>query len=259
MIDPCKLGHLAANLKKTQCGKGKPLWLAMNALLRASIYAHDVQHSVWDFALELSELKEFGLCHADLRWLICKGYAEQAQEITKGKETSRTFQSNDGLCIGRRSCFVLTESGLQAALDWKCDFISVTKRQTKKMVSLSKKSNPSEVLVEKEIIPKWDSSCRVVTYGGVVVKQFKLPSPNQVAVLAAFEEEGWPSRVDDPLPPRSDVDPKQRLHDTIRSINRNQRHNLLYFRGDGTGRGILWMPRDGTSNYEDDEQNITNE
>lgn len=254
MLDPCKLGQLATNLKKTQCERGKPLWLAMNTLLRACIYAHDVQHSAWEFAIELPELKEFGLGHADLRWLMCKGYVEHAHETVKGKKMSRVFQSNAGLSIGRRSCFVLTELGLQAALDWKCDFISNTKPQAKKIEPLSKKSDPSKALDEKVVVPKWDSSCRVVTYDGIVVKQFKLPSPNQVAVLTAFEEEGWPSRVDDPLPPRSDIDPKQRLHDTIRSINRNQRHNLLYFRGDGTGCGIIWMLRDGGFSFEEDDE-----
>jgi hypothetical protein len=34
-----------------------------------------------------------------------------------------------------------------------------------------------------------------------VVKEFKLPAPNQETILTAFQEEGWPPRIDDPLPP----------------------------------------------------------
>ena len=59
-------------------------------------------------------------------------------------------------------------------------------------------------------------------------------------ILAAFEEEGWPPRIDDPLPPKPDQDPKRRLHDTINSLNRNQQHLLIQFFGDGSGQGIRW-------------------
>ena len=33
---------------------------------------------------------------------------------------------------------------------------------------------------------------------------------------------------------------KRRLHDTIRSLNRNQKEGRLRFKGDGTGEGIVW-------------------
>ena len=77
--------------------------------------------------------------------------------------------------------------------------------------------------------------------GDVIVKQFKVPANNQHRVLTAFEEEGWPERVDDPLPPRDGVDPKRRLHDTINSLNRHQRNALIRFFGNGTGDGVLWQ------------------
>ena len=56
----------------------------------------------------------------------------------------------------------------------------------------------------------------------------------------AFEEEEWPPRVDDPLPPQRDLEPKRRLHDTLRSLNRHQQNTLIRFKGDGTGEGIRW-------------------
>ena len=72
------------------------------------------------------------------------------------------------------------------------------------------------------------------------MKQYRVPAPNQEAVLSAFLEEGWPRRIDDPLPPKGDVAPKTRLHDTIKWLNRNQQERLLRFLGDGTGQGVLW-------------------
>ena len=88
--------------------------------------------------------------------------------------------------------------------------------------------------------PCWDCDRQELRMGSQVVKEFKLHSPNQAIILAAFEEEGWPPRIDDPLPHHVDIDPKQRLHDTIKSLNRNQKARLIRFRGDGTGQGIRW-------------------
>jgi hypothetical protein len=77
------------------------------------------------------------------------------------------------------------------------------------------------------------------------VKQYRVPSPNQEKVLAAFQEEGWPPHIDDPLPPVADESPKDHLRDTIRSLNSSQKNRVLRFRGDGTGQGILWELVDG--------------
>ena len=76
--------------------------------------------------------------------------------------------------------------------------------------------------------------------GGVLVKRFRAPAPNQQLVLEAFEEEGWPPRVDDPLPMHSERAPKRALHDTIHSLNARQHNPLLRFSGDGSGEGVRW-------------------
>ena len=59
-------------------------------------------------------------------------------------------------------------------------------------------------------------------------------------MLSAFEEEGWPRHIYDPLPPKEKLDTKQRLHATIDWLNRNQENRVMRFRGDGTGEGICW-------------------
>ena len=48
--------------------------------------------------------------------------------------------------------------------------------------------------------PRWDAKYRVFWCGDKVVKQFKGDAGNQVPVLEAFEIEGWPEMIDDPLP-----------------------------------------------------------
>jgi hypothetical protein len=83
---------------------------------------------------------------------------------------------------------------------------------------------------------------RVLSVGGKAVKKFREPADNQEAILAAFEEEGWPVQVDDPIPPRDEVDPKERLHFTIAHLNEYQEHELIKFHGDGTGEAVRWAP-----------------
>ncbi len=72
-----------------------------------------------------------------------------------------------------------------------------------------------------------------------------MPAMNQEIVLAVFEEERWPPRIDDPLRWKSDIDPQRRLHDTINSLNRRQRHRLVHFSADGLAQGIRWELVDG--------------
>ena len=73
-----------------------------------------------------------------------------------------------------------------------------------------------------------------------MVKCFRVPAPNQEMVLTAFEEEGWPYRVYDPLPPEEGKDAKQRLHETIKALNGHRLARIIRFHGDGTGEGVFW-------------------
>jgi hypothetical protein len=90
----------------------------------------------------------------------------------------------------------------------------------------------------------WDADRQELYLGSTLVKRFKVPAVNQVRILSAFEEEGWPPRVDDPLPTTPGVEPKRRLHHTINSLNGSQLRPLIHFMGDGTGTGIRWEPRE---------------
>ena len=94
--------------------------------------------------------------------------------------------------------------------------------------------------VNGDVRPKWDRDRRELRLGGQLVKVFKLPSPLQEAILMAFEEEHWPPKIDDPLPVHPDLSQSARFHDTIKSLNRNQKSCLIRFMGDGTGEGIRW-------------------
>jgi hypothetical protein len=86
----------------------------------------------------------------------------------------------------------------------------------------------------------WDRMRRELRLGSVLVKRFRVPALNQELILAAFQELGWPQLIDDPLAPTAAQDPKQRLHQAIDRLNRSQIARRIRFRGNGTGKAILW-------------------
>jgi len=100
----------------------------------------------------------------------------------------------------------------------------------------------AQLPVGLESRPRWDDSRKELWFGGILVKKFRFRSPNQEMVLTAFEEEAWPAKLDDPLPPVPNQTSKQRLHDAIKNLNRHHVHRVLRFAGDGTGEGVRWEP-----------------
>ncbi|MBU4270582.1 MAG: hypothetical protein KKE86_16925 [Planctomycetes bacterium] len=86
-------------------------------------------------------------------------------------------------------------------------------------------------------VPAWNKDRCELTYCGTIIKRVKSASiaKNVVRVLDAFQEDGWPDRIDDPLDPSKN---QQRLHETIKRLNDNL--ETIRFRADGTGQGIVW-------------------
>ncbi len=202
-------------------------------LLDAQRYAEELGRAIWDFAIEIDTLREAGLSNSDLRWLVCKRLVHHGREVTLEGETGRSFRRFEGLSFYPNTCFVLTPSGVA--------FVQGV---------LENRGNPTgcPAIVDRPdgvdsrclLIPHWDTDRQELRLGRQLVKRFKVPAANQELVLTAFEEEGWPTRIDDPLPPRVEQISKRRLHDTINSLNRNQKNRIIRFTGDGRGLGVRW-------------------
>lgn len=236
----------------------------LQMLLQALDYAHELDRDVWEFAVELPVLQKAGLSSSDLRWLVCKGYADHAREITSESNSGRSFRYQKNLAMWKRSCFVLTNLGVDFAQNSDMQLSTQNNESTPPRVYSSRLQAGAYVEGDnsatngerdgsaartddcKSMTPTWDCDRQELRLGPQVVKEFRLRSPNQVTILTAFEEEEWPAKIDDPLPPHTDIDVKQRLHDTIKSLNRNQKRPLIRFRGDGTGEGIRWELRELT-------------
>jgi hypothetical protein len=88
--------------------------------------------------------------------------------------------------------------------------------------------------------PVWNSETGELTIDGGVAKRIKnlRRAVNITLILSAFEEEGWPLRITDPLPHASEKKRCERLGDALKSLN----DSLIgiKFRRDGSTEGIRW-------------------
>ena len=222
------------------------LQVGLSVLLEAHNYAQDLRLDSWDFAVELSALRPLGLTNSDCRWLAGKGLVECGFELTLAGDERRSFRLCTNLKLTKRTCLVLTSAGVVAAggvapVEVGCEEVSTVAdsadRSAHRPVSFLTFIAAASISEPK---PTWDRDRQQLRLGKVIVKQFKVPAANQEVVLAAFQEEDWPVRIDDPLAPKPDQDPKRRLHDAINSLNRNQKRPLVRFLGDGGGQGVRW-------------------
>jgi hypothetical protein len=214
---------------------------ALQLLADAAACAQDVGAEIWQFSVELSALRRAGLTTNECRWLVAKGLARHAREVTAPASDQRVFQNSANLAFSKRTCFVIAERGVLYANALLRSLPRRRATDARESTALNRRRPTPESTAPSAILtPTWDSDRQQLRVGRVIVKEFKVPAANQEAILAAFQEEGWVPRIDDPLAPQLNQDSKRRLHDTINSLNRNQRHPLLRFLGDGKGEGIRW-------------------
>jgi hypothetical protein len=213
-------------------------------LSRAYAYAEDAGTDSWGFALQIDELYELGLTINDLRWLVAKGFAVHGSETSQATDQHRSIQPSDGLAFGPSTCVVLTDAGASVVNDILNSTQPVPHENITNGSSAPQPDTSSEIHVlptqPPPTRPEWDATRRTLFLGTTPVKRFRVPAKNQEIILSVFQEEGWPSHIDDPLPVSPHIDPRTRLHDTINRLNRSQTHACVRFRGNGHGNGVLW-------------------
>jgi hypothetical protein len=91
---------------------------------------------------------------------------------------------------------------------------------------------------EKVSLPVWSRATAQLTYQGKVIRILNAKGKDIRLILDAFEEQGWPSRVDNPLPGGKD---SRKLRRAIENLNKFL--TTLRFSADGAAAGILWHMR----------------
>ncbi len=88
---------------------------------------------------------------------------------------------------------------------------------------------------EDDVKPRWNKETHELRFKGQVIRKVRPIAKNVIRILDAFEEDGWPSRIDDPLAPSPET---RRVSETLRTLNEGL--DMIRFRADGTGEGIIW-------------------
>jgi hypothetical protein len=188
------------------------LLAGMDLLWQAYCYAQDATVDLWDFALEIDKLYATGLTISDLRWLVAKEFVEHGRESSVYGASHRAFHPGADFVFDSRTCVVLTTSGAafagaflnhsigspQRSLVGATSSIAggetrVLENQPADAVNL----NRSRYFAYK---PCWHRARRELWLDRIVVKRFRVPAQNQDVIVSAFEEDGWPAQIDDPLP-----------------------------------------------------------
>jgi hypothetical protein len=194
---------------------------ALVVLLEGHETADELGRPPRELACPVAGLLAQGATDPALRWLCGRRLAEHLRETTPPRAVRRTFTKTRNLRFGANSCFALTAAGCAYA----------------RKILTSHLHAPSGPHLKS--VPTWDGHRRELWFGDILVKRFRQPAKNQETILAAFQEEGWPPRIDDPLSGDNLSDAKDRLHESVRRLN-VQQHPLIRFESDGTGEGILW-------------------
>jgi hypothetical protein len=209
---------------------------ALGALWEATQYADLTSGEPWDFAVEIGQFRKLGLSDNDLRLLVQLRYVEHACETTEAGGEKREFRRGGGMLFTKQSCFVLDAAGIAATTAR----VELGTERISTLLCGIQPQPPETSEAESRRVPFWDTDRGVLYFAGQIVKRFRWRAANQQRILTAFQEEGWPARIDDPLVPTPTLVGKQRLRDTIKCLNRKQAHALVRFQGDGSGLGIRW-------------------
>jgi hypothetical protein len=196
----------------------RPAHLALHELRKASTCAESLQQPLWEFAVTLEGLQQLGVSETDLRWLVQQGYVEHAVERTGTRHRQRVFRRPRSLVLAPGSCFVLTAAGAALAA-----------------------AQPLPAAAAEGVpVPRWDAEVHTLFWGGEAIKCFKGEAACQEAILQAFQDCGWCACVAVCLPAMNAADPKQRLRDAVKNLNRSVRPHL-HFRQEGAGARVRWQ------------------
>jgi hypothetical protein len=168
-----------------------------------------------------------------LQWLLYQGHVRHFKRLEPASDLY-VGGPVDSVLINGTSSFALAEAGYS--------FIQSLSRNGSPIDSAALESAADQWLLGR-LIPRYVADGRVFTWGAHVLKEFRNPAPNQVALVEHAEKQGWPSWMDDPLPRVSKSGAKVRLRYTVEDLNKFQRPYLVHFKLDGTGRRWGWELR----------------
>jgi hypothetical protein len=188
---------------------------ALELLSRVYDLARGSHADLRDFALDRRLLEAAGLTAETLRWLIDR----RLLDVTGGRPVRTPPGSLPPDCR-----FLLTPAGMR----WAEHLLAPSDAGRE----------PGPVTFPR--CPVWIAARHVLLCREVVVKAFPARAKCQETILGAFEEEGWPEEIDDPLPPVAESSQKDHLHDVVRRMCCGQAFPVVAFHTTGRGQQVRW-------------------
>jgi hypothetical protein len=186
-------------------------------------------------AVPMHDFPERGIDDEVLLWMMYQGHVEPLpQPGALDDVRRRPWHGTDAMIVRESSRFLLTDVGAVFADNFLAASFDPEKDQI---------DEAWQLLRLGQLVPFYNREERILRWGPLALKHFLQPAGNQELVLCSALELGWPAWFDDPLSPVAGCNPKRRLHDTIKALNRYQSPYLVHFKGDGTGRRIGWELR----------------
>jgi hypothetical protein len=90
-------------------------------------------------------------------------------------------------------------------------------------------------------LPNWIRGERTLSDRGKPIKQFVRAAKDQMLILDAFQESGWPRRIDDPLSAHPRMSRREHLRKTLWKLNRLLPSGSIRFQIEPDGRGVSWV------------------
>ena len=206
-------------------------------LLEAYEWAHNSGLDPWQFSVTLDQIQHVGFSNAHLSWLICRGFLEHLYEFTPPGDKDRLFRDLARLNFRKRSRFILNAAGAAFAgpICRKEDSVKQSAEETHEAAPGNGRGSK----------PEWDRERLQLTFNGELLMQLTLRARNLLCILDIFQEEGWPPRIDDPIPSTKRGNVKHRLRAAIERLNKNLLFPSIRFSGDGSGESICWKLGNG--------------
>ena len=156
-----------------------------------------------------------------------------AWEVAATRETLKGQGLNDGLLLR------LLELGL---VDQRLDRVVLTEGGAEVARGRSDPGQglPAPHVAGELIVPFYDVDQRILWYAGRLVKRLRQQADVQEIVLRAFQRQGWPRALKNPLPKGSMIPMDARLHAVVRGLMNAQKEARIRFFRNGTGCMICW-------------------
>ncbi|SRR5579884_4018611 len=92
---------------------------------------------------------------------------------------------------------------------------------------------------KRRSVPRWCARAGTLSWRGTILRRVRIDAVYLRCLLDAFEQQGWPEWIANPLPHQPGMSRKQRLRQTLENLNRGMHLPGIRFHADKGG--VRWQ------------------